>query len=99
VTEPSSSPSVEARFAVADGLLVRHFEDEAVVFDPLSWDAHVLNPAALAVLELLIDLPRTEAEIAAFLADALQPDEQPQARSHANRLVAELQSLHLVRRR
>jgi PqqD family protein of HPr-rel-A system len=90
-------PPGEARFAPSDGLRLRHFDDEAVVFDPLSWDAHLLNPAAIAVLELLQESSRTEAEITAFLADALQPDEQAQAAAHARRLIDELRLLGLVR--
>ncbi len=85
------------RFAAIDHLRVHAFEDEAVVFDPLSWDAHLLNPAAIAVLELLLEAPRSEDEIAAFLREALQPEEQPQASAHAQRLISELQALGLVR--
>ena len=73
------------------------FEDEAVVFNPLSWDAHLLNPAAIAVLELLLEAPRFGDEITAFLREALQPDEQPQSSAYAQRLISELQALGLVR--
>lgn len=88
----------EARFVAVDDLRAREFGDEAVVFDPLSWDAHLLNPAAFAVLELLLEAPRSENEVVAFLAEALHPNEQPQAPSHAHRLIDGLQSLGLVRR-
>jgi PqqD family protein of HPr-rel-A system len=84
------------RFAAADGLRVRELDDEAIVFEPVSWDAHLLNPAAHAVLALLLDGPRSEAEIVAFLADALQPSERPAAPDHARRLLGELQSLRLI---
>ena len=87
-----------ARFVAVDSLRVRSFDDEAVVFDPLSWDAHLLNPAAIAVLELLLEAPRSEDDVVAFLADALKSEEQPQAAAHARRLIGELQSLGLVRR-
>jgi PqqD family protein of HPr-rel-A system len=92
----SAGPSGELRFAPADGLRLRHFEDEAVVFDPLSWDAHLLNPAAIAVLELLQAAPQSEDEVIAFLAEVLQPEEQRQAASHGKRLLDELQALGLV---
>jgi len=85
------------RFAAIDHVRVLEFEDEAVVFNPLSWDAHLLNPAAIAVLELLLEAPRSEDEIAAFLTEALQPDEQSQASAYAQRLINELQTLGLVR--
>lgn len=97
MTAPSIE-STEARLAAVDDLRIRHFDDEAVVLDPLSWDAHLLNPAAIAVLELLLEAPRSEDEIAGFLDTALQPEERPHARAHAHRLVGELQSLGLVRR-
>lgn len=85
------------RFAAVNNLRVHEFEDEAVVFDPLSWDAHLLNPAAIAVLELLLEAPRSEDEIDAFLREALQPEEQPQASAHTQRLISELQALGLLR--
>jgi len=88
------SPS--RRFAVTDGLRILTFDDEAVVFDPLSWDAHLLNNAATAVLELLQDEPRTELEVIEFLADALQPKEQVRAAEHAKQLLVELKTLGLV---
>ncbi|HET9025169.1 MAG TPA: HPr-rel-A system PqqD family peptide chaperone [Burkholderiaceae bacterium] len=86
----------DVRFAAVDNLRVRAFDDEAVVFEPLSWDAHLLNPAALAVLELILEAPRSMDDVAAFLADALQPVEQSEAPAHAARLIGELQSLGLV---
>lgn len=69
-----------------------------VVFDDLSWDAHLLNGAASAVLDLLRQAPRSEQDIADFLCDALHPSEQPAAASHAQRLLAELVSLGLANR-
>lgn len=97
VTEGRSSTSPEVRFASVAGLTVRHLDNEAIVFDPLSWDAHVLNPAALAVLELLQERARSEAEIVSFLLDVLLAEEQPQAASHARRLLEDLKSLGLIR--
>jgi len=84
------------RFVAVEGLRLRNFDDEAVVFDPLSWDAHLLNPAAIAVLELLLEAPESEDAVVAFLTDVLQPEDQPQAPAHAQRLIDELQSLGLV---
>jgi PqqD family protein of HPr-rel-A system len=84
------------KFAAAAGLRVREFDDDAVVFEPMSWEAHLLNPAARAVLTLLLERPRTEDEVAAFLADALQPAERAEAAAHAHRLLDELQSLGVV---
>lgn len=86
-------PSVEA----VPGLRVAAFGAEAVVFDPLSWNAHLLNPAAWAVLELLLDSPCSTEQIAAFLQRVLRPDEQTSACLHARHLIDELVSLGLVR--
>lgn len=85
------------RFAVVDGLRFRHFDEEAVVFHPLSWDAHLLNPAASAVVELLLESPRSESDVAAFLKDSLEPGERGQAEAHATRLVEHLRLLGLIR--
>jgi PqqD family protein of HPr-rel-A system len=97
VIERHSSISLEVRYAAVAGLTVRHLDDEAVVFDPLSWDAHVLNPAALAVLELLQARAQSETEIVSFLSDVLRVEDRPQAASHARRLIGELTSLGLIR--
>lgn len=87
----------DATLVAVDGLRIRYFDDEAVVFDPLSWDAHLLNPAAIAVLELLIDTPRSEDEVADFLAEVLHAEERDHAAAHAHRLTGELLALSLVR--
>jgi len=79
------------------GLRVAAFGAEAVVFDPLSWNAHLLNPAAWAVLELLLDSPRSAGQIAAFLERVLRPEEGTSARLHARHLIDELVALGLVR--
>jgi PqqD family protein of HPr-rel-A system len=98
VIDPPPGESPPERFSVVNDLRLRHFEDEAVAFDPLSWDAHLLNPAALAVLELLMESPRSELEVAAFLEKALIAGERERANDHATRLIQELLSLGLVRR-
>jgi PqqD family protein of HPr-rel-A system len=97
VVDARSERSSQVHIAAVAGLRLRHFGDEAVVFDPVSWDAHLLNPAAIAVLELLLDSPHSEAEVVAFLANALHPDEQPHAAGHGKRLIEDLRSLALVR--
>jgi len=80
-----------------DGLRIRHFDDATVVFHPLSWDAHLLNPAAFAVLELLLQAPHSESEIIEFLEDALRDEDRPQAVAHSEKLISELRSLGLIR--
>ena len=97
VSLPPSEPPAEVRYAATQGLRIREFEDDGVVFEPVSWEAHLLNPAALAVLELLLEAPRSKSEVAVFLNDALSPDERSRADEHAHRLLAELRSLGLVK--
>lgn len=88
---------VAARFVAREDLRILDLGDEAVVFDPLSWDAHLLNPAAVAVLDLLQRAPRSERDVEEFLRDGLRPDVRAEAAEHARRLLAELQSLGLAR--
>jgi PqqD family protein of HPr-rel-A system len=87
----------DRRYRAAAGIRVLDFTDEFVVFNPLSWDAHLLNAAAAAVLELLAEAPRTEEEVAAFLREALLDAERAAAAEHALRLLQELTRLGLVR--
>ena len=82
---------------VVDGLRLRRFGDEAVAFNPLSWDAHLLNPAATATLDLLLESPCSEADVVAFLAEVLQPDQRFEAAAHGRRLIEDLTSLGLAR--
>lgn len=86
------------KYTAAEGLRVRVMDEDAVVFESVSWEAHLLNPAAHAVLEWLGEAARTETEVVEFLHDALEPSEQAQAADHARRLLGELQSLGLVHR-
>lgn len=87
---------MEDRFAALDALLLREFEDGVVVFDPLSWDAHLLNPAAASVLEMCMRSPASPLEIASFLADALNDQDRVDAHVHAMRLLRDLSELGLV---
>lgn len=58
-------------------LLWQHFGDEAVVFNPLSWETHVVNAATARVLSLLAEHADAgapeEAQIRAWLAEAGTP--------------------------
>lgn len=87
----------DRRYRAVPDIRVLDFGDEVVVFNPLSWDAHLLNAAAAAVLELLIEAPRSDDDIAAFLREALHDAERNAAAEHARRLLEELTRLGLVR--
>lgn len=85
------------RYVAAAGLRVLDFGDQCAVFDPVSWDVHLLNPAAIGALELFAAEPRSIVDVEAFLVDALQDDERGRAHEHAGRVTAELVSLGLIR--
>ena len=67
-----------------------------VVFQPSSWNVHVLNPAATAILSLLMESPHSAEEIADFLSDVLEPEQQPMAAEHSRRILDDLRSLGVV---
>ena len=50
-------------------LLLEEFEDGAVVFNPASWDTHLVNPAAAYLLQALQQQPVTSAELCQLLSD------------------------------
>ncbi len=85
-----------ARFIAIRGFKAVDFGDEFVVFNPRSWDAHLLNPAAQLTLELLSQAPCGLPEIAAALSDVLDPDARALAREHANRVLADLRLVGLI---
>jgi PqqD family protein of HPr-rel-A system len=95
--DPGGQSAPAPRFEATQGLRIVVLDDDRVVFEPRSWDAHLLNPAASAVFDLFQHGPQSMADIEAFLADALDPAERGHAASHAERLISELQSLGLVR--
>jgi PqqD family protein of HPr-rel-A system len=67
-----------------------------VVFDESSWDTHVLNEAAGALLLSIAEAPRTVDEIAAMLAELLIDSERSRAEAHAQATVEQLHSLGLI---
>lgn len=66
------------------------------VFDELSWDTHVLNEAAGALLLSIAETPRTVNELEALLRDLLAESERPRAEAHARATVDQLRALGLV---
>jgi len=84
------------RYAAIEGIRAFDFGDECIVFNPLSWDAHLLNPAAVAVLDLLSGDAQTPDDVAACLRDLLVESEQAAATHHSERLLDELAQLGLI---
>jgi len=60
----------------ADTAVLR-FDDETLVFNPATWETHLLNESASLVLGALLEAPRSVDEIVAAVArvsDAAVPD-------------------------
>ena len=72
------------------------FDDEIVVFNPLSWDVHVLNAAAAAVYEFLLEGRASPAEIESLLAELLVEEERGAAGDYARRVIGDLKGFGLV---
>lgn len=83
-------------YRLAPEVKVLFFDDEAVVFNPKSWETHVLNASASLILERLLAGACGKAEVEQILLVALDQDERKHAREHAERLLGDLVSLHLI---
>ena len=57
---------------------VVHYGAEAVVFNPLSWETHLLNETAAHVVESLHHGPRSVEELSAALVEGLDPESAPE---------------------
>jgi PqqD family protein of HPr-rel-A system len=84
-------------FALKGPVRSVELDDGSAVFNPISWDTHLLNGAASAVLQFIEEAPRAEGEVVALLEELLDADSRPQAASHAAAVLEELQRLGLVR--
>lgn len=91
----TQTPDATVRLSHPTGRYVL-LDDEAVVFDPLSWEVHVLNPAASAIYEFLAEQPRAMSEVTALLAELLVDAEKDAAAVHAERTIDDLARLGLV---
>ena len=58
---------------------VVRFGAEAVVFNPLSWETHLLNDTAAHVVESLRFGPQSVEALAAALVADLEPESDPEA--------------------
>lgn len=83
-------------FAVSLGVVVRTFDDDAIVFNPFSWETHLFNPAAALVLDLAVAGVCTERSVCDALAEVLDEAERPRAPEHARNLLSELVSLRVL---
>lgn len=85
------------RYAAVEGIRAFDFGDESIVFNPLSWDAHLLNAAAAAVLELFAGGAQSEQDVENYLRELLVAPDGADAALHMRRLLDELAQLGLVR--
>jgi len=86
-------------YVATPDLRVVPLDDEAVVFNPFSWETHVLNPAAALVLDIAAEGPCSAADIAEVFAEVLDDDERPRAAEHAHSVLAQLLGLRLLTER
>jgi len=89
-----------ARWRVVDprGIRIHRFDDEAMVFNPLTWETHLLNGVAMSVLDALASGPRTEARLLDEVWRGDRELEPGSGRDAALRFLHELDSLGLVER-
>jgi len=79
---------------------VARFGDDALVFNPLSWETHLVRLPALLVIEALAGGPTREADLAAGLIGEDDHPAGPEAsRTELRALLEELESLGLLSRR
>lgn len=84
------------RWRAVDGLRWHALDDEFVVFNPGSWDAHLLNASAALLLQHLSRQPAAGPEVSALLKELLADDAAARADELAATLLGELQQLGLV---
>ena len=88
--------AVSGEFELSPGCRYFVFDDEAVVFNPVTWETHVLNPSATLVVDRLLSGAVTHAEIESLLAEVLDENERALATDHAQRLLSDLRSMRLI---
>lgn len=83
-------------YVPATSLKLQELEDGLAVFSPLSWDTHLLNESAAAVLESVMQAPRTEQELTDLLAELLDESGRAEAARYARSIITELSQLNLI---
>ncbi len=76
---------------------LRRFDDEALVFNPVSWETHLVGPLGAWLIETLASGPKRESELAAALVDEGEsPAEREAARDALRPHLEELLGFGLV---
>ena len=55
------------RLVDPSGIRIQRFDDDALVFNPITWETHLLNGVGMRVLDALAAGPRREVELVAEL--------------------------------
>jgi PqqD family protein of HPr-rel-A system len=87
-------PGTRWRLADASGMRVQRFDHEALVFNPLTWETHLLNGVAARVLDAVSTTPRAEAELVQDLSGAGERDAA--VREEIIQFLRELETLGLT---
>ncbi|MCU0949493.1 MAG: HPr-rel-A system PqqD family peptide chaperone [Burkholderiaceae bacterium] len=85
-------------YAAAAGLRLRELDDGALAFQPVSWEVHILNPAAAAILLSCQESPRDLDWIAGFIGELTGETDHAKLRRQCVDLLDELGRLGLVQR-
>jgi PqqD family protein of HPr-rel-A system len=75
---------------------VLRFDDEALVFNPATWETHLLNDSASIVLDALAAGPQTLAEIVGYVVAAGEVALPEGFADQVGELLGQLESLGLV---
>lgn len=84
------------RYAIAPDVRLSMLDDEAIIFNPFSWETHLLNCAAALALDMAASGSCTEAGVGELLAEVLDEQERPRAAEHAQELLQQLLALRLL---
>ncbi|MDI6749830.1 MAG: HPr-rel-A system PqqD family peptide chaperone [Pseudomonadota bacterium] len=89
---------MELRFGLdrTGRFLVKSWEDEAVAYDVLSGDTHLLDPLSLAVLVYLSDSVRPREEIVRHLASSFELPIDEHSRDYIHATLTRLETVGLL---
>ena len=85
------------RFALAPAVArIEPLGRQLVVFNSASYETHLFNEAAGALLQFIAETPRAPDELQELLAELLTDRERDEAQAHARAALEQLRSLGLV---
>jgi PqqD family protein of HPr-rel-A system len=98
---PAPLPEADAarwRLAMGDAPEPARFDDGALVFNPLTWETHLVNPAAMQILDALRAAPRDTAALTDVLVAGRELDHAERATyaAQVGAALAEMAVLGLV---